>query len=81
MNREISDVQFGFRKGRETRYQIANMHWIIEKVKEFQKETFTFSSLIMLKPLTVWITTNYGKLLRDENTRPPYLSPEKPICR
>ena len=53
MNREISDVQFGFRKGRETRYQIANMHWIIEKVKEFQKETFTFSSLIMLKPLTV----------------------------
>ena len=53
INQELPDVQAGFRKGRETRYQIANMHWIIEKVKEFQKETFTFSSLIMLKPLTV----------------------------
>ena len=58
MNGEISDIQFGFRKGREIRYQIANMYWIIEKAREFQKETFTFSSLIMLKPLTMWVTTN-----------------------
>ena len=53
VNCELPDVQGGFRKGRGLRDQIANMHWIIEKVKEFQKETFTFSSLIMLKPLTV----------------------------
>ena len=37
MNRELSDVQAGFRKGRGTRYQIANIHWIIEKAREFQK--------------------------------------------
>ena len=38
------------------------------------------ASLTMLKPLTVWITTNW-KILRDGNTRPPYLSPEKPVCK
>ena len=37
MNREIPDVQAGFRKGRRTRDQVANIHWIIEKVREFQK--------------------------------------------
>ena len=38
MNRELSDVQAGFRKGRGTRYQIASIHWIIEKAREFQKK-------------------------------------------
>ena len=38
MNCEILDVQAGFRKGRGTRYQIANIHWIIEKAREFQKD-------------------------------------------
>ena len=41
------------------------------------RKTFTPASLTSLKLLTLWITTNYGKFLRDESTRPPYLSPEK----
>ena len=60
MNREIPGVQAGFRKGRGTREQIANIHRIIEKAREFQK-TSTSVSLTMPKPLTVWITTNCGK--------------------
>ena len=63
MNREISDEQAGFRKGRGTRDQIANICWIIEKAREFRK-TSTSASLTTLKPLTVWITTNYGKFLK-----------------
>ena len=42
MNCELLDVQVGFRKGRETRDQIANIHWIIEKAKEFQKNTYFY---------------------------------------
>ena len=42
MNRELPDVQAGFRKGRGTRDQIANIHWIIEKAREFQKNYFCF---------------------------------------
>ena len=63
MNRELPDVQAGFRKGRETRDQIANICWIIEKAREFQK-TSTSASLTALNPLTVWITTNCGKVLK-----------------
>ena len=62
MNQELPDVQAGFRKGRGTRDQIANIHWIIGKNKRIPEKTST-SSLTMLKPLTVWITTNCGKLL------------------
>ena len=60
VNRELPDVQSGFRKGRGTRDQIANIPWIIEKAREFQK-TSTFALLTMPKPLTVWITINCGK--------------------
>ena len=60
VNPELRDVQTGFRKGRGTRDQIANIHWLIEKAREFQK-TFTSASLTMLKPLTVRIITNCGK--------------------
>ena len=63
VNQELPDVQAGFRKGRGTRDQIADIHWIIEKAREFQKNTYS-SSLTMLKPLTVWITTNSGKFLK-----------------
>ena len=63
VNQELSDVQAGFRKGRETRDQIANIHWIIEKARELQKNIY-FASMTMLKPLTVWITTNRGKFLK-----------------
>ena len=59
LNRELPDVQAGFRKGRGTRDQIAN----IEKARDFQK-TSTFVFLTMPKPLTVWITTNCGKFLK-----------------
>ena len=57
------DVQAGFRKRRGIRDQIANIHWIIQKARDFQK-TSTSASLTMLKPLTVWITTNCGKFLK-----------------
>ena len=60
MKRELSDVQAGFRKGRGTRDQIANICWIIKKAKEFQKKS-TSALLTTPKPLTVWITTNCGK--------------------
>ena len=60
VNCEIPDVQAGFRKGRGTRDQIANIGWIMEKAREFQK-TFISALLTTPKPLTVWITTNCGK--------------------
>ena len=60
MNRELTDVQAGFRKGRGTRDQIANIHWIMEKAREFQKKIY-FALLTTPKPLTVWITINCGK--------------------
>ena len=59
MNRELPDVQAGFRKGRGTRDQIANMRWIIEK--ENSRKTSISVLLNMPKPLTVWITINCGK--------------------
>ena len=60
VNRELPDVQAGFRKGRGNRDQIANILWIMEKAREFQK-TSTSALLTMPKPLTVWITINCGK--------------------
>ena len=60
---ELPDVQAGFRKDRGIRDQIANIHWIIEKAREFQKKS-TSASLTTPKPLTVWITTNCGKFLK-----------------
>ena len=63
MNCELPDVRAGFRKGRRTRYQIANIHWIIEKTREFQKNNISVL-LTMPKPLTVWITINW-KILKE----------------
>ena len=64
MNHELPDAQAGFRKGRGTRDQIANILWIIEEAREFQKKTSTLALLTMSKPLTVWITTDCGKFLK-----------------
>ena len=64
VNWKLSDVQAGFRKGRGTRDQIANIHWITEKAREFQEKTSTSASLITLESLTVWIITNCGKFLK-----------------
>ena len=63
MNQELPDIWTGFRKGRGIRDQIANIHCIIEKAKDFKK-TSTSTSLTTFKPLTVWIITNYGNLFR-----------------
>ena len=66
MNHELPDVEAGFRKGRGTRYQIANICWIIKKAKELppKKKKKKSALLTMPKPLTVWITTNCGKFLK-----------------
>ena len=58
VNCEIPDIQAGFRKGRGTRDQIANIGWIIKKAREFQKQKSISALLTMPKPLTVRITTN-----------------------
>ena len=59
VNRELPDVQVGFRKGRGTRDQIANIHWIIKKAREFQKNIY-FCFIDYAKNF-VWITANCGK--------------------
>ena len=62
VNQELPDVQAGFRKGRGTRHQIASIHWIIEKAREFQKNIyFSFSNYVKA---FVWITTNW-KILQE----------------
>ena len=63
MNHELPDVQAGFRKGRGTGGQIANIVGSLKK-QENSRKTSTDASLTMLKPLTVWITTNCGKFLK-----------------
>ena len=60
VNRELPDVQTGFRKVRGTRDQIANIRWIMEK-QESSRKTSASALLTMPKPLTVWITINCGK--------------------
>ena len=60
VNHEIPDVQADFRKGRGTRDQVADIQWIIEKAREFQKNIY-FCFIDYAKPLTVWITINCGK--------------------
>ena len=61
VNRELPDVQAGFRKVRGTGNQIAYICWIIEKAREFQKNIYFCTLLTMPKSLIVWITTNCGK--------------------
>ena len=80
VNRELPDVQVGFRKSRGTRDQIANIHWIRKK-QESSRKTSISALLTMPKPLTVWITINCGNSERDGNTRPPDLPLEKFVCR
>ena len=60
VNHELPDIQAGFRKGRGARDQVANIRWIMEKAREFQKKSIS-AFLTMPKPLTVWITINCGK--------------------
>ena len=80
VNRELPDVQAGFRKGRGTRDQIANIRWIIKKGREFQKNTYFW----FIDYAKAYYCVNYNKLwtiLIDGHTRPPDLPPEKSVCR
>ena len=63
LSRELPDIPAGFRESRRTRDQIANIHWIIKKAREYQK-TSTSALLITPKPLIVWIKTNCGKFFK-----------------
>ena len=80
VNRELPDVQAGFRKGRGTRDQIANIHWIIEKAREFQKNMY----FCFIDYAKAFDCVNHNKLKisgRDGNTRSADLPLEKSVCR
>ena len=79
MNCELPDVQAGFRKGRGTRDQIANICWIIKKARDFQKDIY-FCFIDYLKTLDYRSQQTLENSSRDGNTRPPYLCPEKSVC-
>ena len=80
MNHELPDVQAGFRKGRGTRDQIANICWIIEKAKEFQKNIY-FCFIDYAKSFDCVDHNKLENFERDGNTRPPDLPLEKSVCR
>ena len=64
VNSELPDVQAGFTESRGTRDPIPNIHWIIDKAREFQGKTSTYALWTTPKPLTAWITTNRGKFFK-----------------
>ena len=76
VNWELPDVQAGFRKGKGTRDQIANICWIIEKAREFQKN---ICFIDYAKAFDCVDHSKLWKIFKDENTRPPYLPPAKPV--
>ena len=80
VNRELSDVQAGLRKGRGTRDQIANLCWIIKKAREFQKNIY-FCFIDYAKACDCVDHHKLEHSSRHGNTRPPYLPPEKSVCR
>ena len=80
MNRELPDVQAEFRKDMGTRDQIANIHWIIEKARQFEKNV-DFCFIDYAKAFDCVDHNKLWKILKDGNTRPPDLPLEKPVCR
>ena len=79
LNRELPDVQAGFRKGRGTTDQIANIRWIMEKAREFQKNIY----FCFIDYARAFDSVDHNKLEnseRDGNTKPPDLPLEKPVC-
>ena len=81
VNHELPYVQAGFRKGRGTRDQIANICWIIEKAREFQKNIY-FCFIDDTKAFDLCGSQEtVENSERDVNTRPPYLPPKKSVCR
>ena len=82
MNCELPDVQVGFRKGRGIRDQTANICWIIQKARAFQKKKkISVCFIDFAKAFDCVDHNKLWKILRDGNTRPPDLPLEKPICR
>ena len=80
VNCELPDVQAGFRIGRGTRDQIANIHWIIKKAREFQKNIY-FCFIDYAKAFDCVDHNKLENSERDGNTRLHYLPPEKSVCR
>ena len=80
VNHELPDVQAGFRKGRGTRDQIANIRWIMEKAREFQKNIY-FCFIDCAKAFDCVDHNKLESSSRDGNTRPPDLPLEKSVCR
>ena len=80
MNCQLPDVQAGFRKGRGTRDQIADIYWIMEKAREFQKNIY-FCFIDNAKAFGTVDHTKLENSKRDGNTRPPNLPLEKSVCR
>ena len=80
VNCELPDVQAGFRKGRGTRDQIANICWITEKARKFQKNIY-FCFIDYAKTFDCVDHHKLWKILKDGNTGPPYLPPEKSVCK
>ena len=80
MNRELPDVKAGFRKGRGTRTQIANICWIIEKARELQKDIY-FCFIDYAKAFDCVDHNKLWKILQETGIPdPPYLPPEKSVC-
>ena len=80
MNHEFPDIQAGFRKGRGTRDQIANICWIVEKARNFQKNIY----FCFIDCQSLWLCRSQQTMEnseRDGNTRSPDLSLVKPVCR
>ena len=80
MNWELPDVPTGFRKGRGTRDQIANICWLIQKAREFQKNIY-FCFIDYAKAFDCVGNNKLENSLRDGHIRSPYLPPEKSVCR
>ena len=80
VDQELPDVHAGFRKGRGTRDQIANIRWIIEKAREFQKNIY-FCFIDYAKAFDSVDNNKLENSSRDGNTRPSDLPPEKSVCR
>ena len=80
VNCELPDVQAGFRKGRGTRNQIANIHWIIENASELQKNIY-FCFIDYAKAFDCVDHNKLENSSKDGNTRPPDLPLKKPVCR
>ena len=78
VNQDLSDIRAGFRKGRETRNQIVNIHWIIEKARKYQKNIY-FCFIDYTKAFDCMYHNKLWKILQERNARPPHLSPEKSV--